>query len=198
MTLAKLKTLILAAIVAVAINSVHGGDDPAEDLKAAIDKVVDILYLSEADADVDTKREQILNVMKEDFSFDIMIQSAIGRPWLDLTPEQRERIKVMMTDVLVRTFTSRLKDSKRPTLNYGEIKRLSKTRLSLPCAVKLGDLEVNLSYSIGKFPTGWAVYDILVENGSLVANYRSQFKTHFRTKGVDELEELLTKKLAEL
>jgi phospholipid transport system substrate-binding protein len=45
-----------------------------------------------------------------------------------------------------------------------------------------------------KGPNGWKVYDIIVENVSLVTTYRSQFNEEVMRSGVDGLIQVLAQK----
>jgi phospholipid transport system substrate-binding protein len=44
----------------------------------------------------------------------------------------------------------------------------------------------------------WLIYDILIENVSLVANYRSQFDRIIRTSSYDDLVKRLRDRVAQL
>ena len=56
--------------------------------------------------------------------------------------------------------------------------------------------EVPFNYRVFKDKSGtWKVYDIVVENVSLVMNYRSQFNEILAKDTPDELLEILRKKV---
>ena len=57
-----------------------------------------------------------------------------------------------------------------------------------------GGQPVAVDYSLVKGPTGWKVYDIVIESVSLVTNYRSQFSNEIRQNGLDSLNKKLADK----
>ena len=56
-----------------------------------------------------------------------------------------------------------------------------------------GAQPIAVNYSLAKGDSGWKVFDIIIENVSLVTNYRSQFSSEIKQNGIDSL----IKKLAE-
>ena len=57
-----------------------------------------------------------------------------------------------------------------------------------------GGQPIAVDYSLVKGSAGWKVYDIVIENVSLVTNYRSQFSNEIRQNGLDSLNKKLTDK----
>jgi phospholipid transport system substrate-binding protein len=51
---------------------------------------------------------------------------------------------------------------------------------------------------MAKGPDGWKVYDVIVENLSLVTNYRSSFASEIQRSGIDGLVKALETKNREL
>jgi phospholipid transport system substrate-binding protein len=54
-------------------------------------------------------------------------------------------------------------------------------------AAEPGRQPVQIDYRMAKTPSGWKVYDVVVENLSLVASYRSSFQSEIARSGIDGL-----------
>ena len=124
------------------------------------------------------------------FDFRHMTQLALGRSWSQATPAQQEALERAFRTLLVRTYTAALSQSS------GE------TRVDVkPAALKAGDTEsvvrtlafepgrkpVQIDYRMRNASGGWKVYDVVVENLSLVTNYRSTFQSEIARSGIDGL-----------
>jgi phospholipid transport system substrate-binding protein len=65
--------------------------------------------------------------------------------------------------------------------------------------VKTGNRQpIPVDYRMAKGPDGWKVYDVIVENLSLVTNYRSSFASEIQRSGIDGLVKALETKNREL
>jgi phospholipid transport system substrate-binding protein len=60
--------------------------------------------------------------------------------------------------------------------------------------LKPGQQAVVVDYAMRKTPDGWKIYDITVENVSLVLTYRAEFDQVMRQSGVDGLIKRLAEK----
>ena len=54
--------------------------------------------------------------------------------------------------------------------------------------------EYSVNYKLNSGPTGWRVYDVVVEGVSIVNNYRAQFDRFLSKKSFDELLQALREK----
>ena len=53
---------------------------------------------------------------------------------------------------------------------------------------------ISVDYRLAKSGSGWKVYDVVVENLSLVTNYRSTFNNEITKSGIDGLIKALEAK----
>jgi phospholipid transport system substrate-binding protein len=122
-------------------------------------------------------------------------QLVMGRNWRDATPEQRE--------VFINGLYRKLLDSYgEGILQYeSDQLRIIGTRGNLQEGPVMVDSEVRLddgtpvpiSYRLRIHQGSWKVYDVVVEGISYVQNYRNQYQSEFRAKGIEGvLEELET------
>ena len=122
------------------------------------------------------------------FDFKQMTQLAVGRSWSQASPAQQEALERGFRTLLVRTYTAALArtsgDSKidiKPSKVEGD-EATVRTVASEP-----GSKPVQIDYRMAKTSGGWKVYDVVVENLSLVTSYRSSFQSEIARSGIDGL-----------
>ncbi len=191
-------SIVSLAIALLGFASLNAAnlDAPKNALEATINELIEVLHADDAKLPYSEKREQIIEILNKDFSFDIIIQRALGRNWNKLDDEQKIQVTLLVTDLVLRTYTKELKDGPKPTVTYSKPKVLSKTKIEIASKVDVKGTKINLSYRMANIKgRGWQVYDVLVEGISMVSNYRKQFDEHFQKKTAADLIELLKNKL---
>jgi phospholipid transport system substrate-binding protein len=123
------------------------------------------------------------------FDFRQMTQLAVGRNWARATPEQQQRLTDEFRALLVRTYAASLSsvadykiDFKPLRMRPGDEDVTVNTEVSKP-----GAPPITIDYRMQKQATGWKVYDVLVDNVSLVTVYRNSFNAEVRKGGIDGL-----------
>lgn len=131
------------------------------------------------------------------FDFERVCRLVLGRNWANATDEQKAQFQKEFRSLLLRTYSSALSKYRNQTIEYlpfrlqPEATRATvKTRILQP-----GGQPIGLDYALEKGPSGWKVFDIVVEDVSLVTNYRSQFSNEIRqVGGMDGLIQRLAEK----
>lgn len=123
------------------------------------------------------------------FDFRQMTQLAVARNWARATPEQQQRLTDEFRALLVRTYAASLSsvadykiDFKPLRMRPGDEDVTVSTEVSKP-----GAPPVTIDYRMQKQAGGWKVYDVLVDNVSLVTVYRNSFNSEVRKGGIDGL-----------
>ena len=115
-------------------------------------------------------------------------QLVLGKNWKTATPEQRTRFESAFKDSLIRTYA-------RALLDYYD----SVNAEWAPLRAEAGatDVTVNakiirkdappipLAFSVHAVADQWKIYDIAVENISLITNFRSQINAEVKASGLD-------------
>jgi len=125
------------------------------------------------------------------FDFQAMTRVAVGRSWREATPTQQQSLENAFRSLLVTTYTQALTQSAnasqtvdvrpltvKPTDDDVTVKTVVKDASSKPIAI---------DYRLSKAGSSWKVYDVVVENLSLVTNYRGSFNTEIGKSGIDGL-----------
>jgi phospholipid transport system substrate-binding protein len=124
------------------------------------------------------------------FDFAAMTRLATGRAWRQATDAQKKALENAFRTLLVRTYTTALSqvtghytvEVKPAVTGAGDSDAVVKT------LVKGSDRPpVPIDFRLSRTGEGWKVYDVVVENLSLVTNYRSSFQSEISRGGIDGL-----------
>jgi len=134
------------------------------------------------------------------FDFTAMTRLATGRAWRQATDAQKKALENAFRTLLVRTYTTALAqvtgdftvEVKPAGGREGDSDTLIKT------VVKSSERPpVAIDFRMSRVANGWKVYDVVVENLSLVTNYRSSFQAEISKHGIDGLIKVIEDKNAQ-
>ncbi|MEO8538083.1 MAG: ABC transporter substrate-binding protein [Betaproteobacteria bacterium] len=143
-------------------------------------------------------RELIETKLTPHFDIERMTALAAGRTYRTATPEQKKRLGDEFKSLLIRTYSSALRQYREQTIDYKPLKLdAGATEATVRTeVVRPGQPPVQIDYSMGKTPDGWKAYDVIVGGVSLVTNYRDEFSEQVRAGGIDGLLKSLAAKNA--
>ena len=156
-----------------------GHDDLSDKLKLAVSDVLAILYSSDPNHDLHSKERIILNKLSEYYDLDIIIRRSIGRNWEKIQLDHREQTIRLIKQLVIRAYVDGMMAVSEPKIVFHEVDYSSPKRAEIGTIVELNDQTISLYYRFGKMVSGWQIYDIVIENISLVATYRKQFDSFF-------------------
>lgn len=121
---------------------------------------------------------------------------AAGRAWKAATPEQQEKLVSEFRAMLVRAYSNAIDTYRGQTMKVlaariepGGTEATVRNQYLSP-----GRPPVPVEYAMRRTPEGWKIYDIVVENVSLVLTYRAEFEQVTRQSGVEGLLRRLAEK----
>ena len=168
---------------------------PEELVRQTIDQLLGEIKLNSALYHQDSAKLYSLvgEVVLPHFDLDRMIDLALGRYKSQLSTEQRLRIVKEFQALLVRTYSRALLDYNEQEIIYLPMLVSSETGdVTVRTEIAQdGGFPIPLTYSLSQDAQGWKVYDISVDEISLVTNYRSSFARQIKKHGVDGLIETL-------
>jgi len=184
--------LIVAVAVAgvvVAVAPVRAGA-PLEQLRLQVDRVLKLLDDPELKKESKAKdrRVAVRKIANEIFDFNETAKRSLGRHWLARTPAERDEFVQVFTDLLERSYISRVELYGGEKIQYvgDTIEDGEQAKVQTKLVTKGGG-EIPIEYRMHKKADRWLVYDVIIEGVSLVSNYRAQFDRIVRTGGVEEL-----------
>jgi phospholipid transport system substrate-binding protein len=182
-----MKTLApaIVALSLCAYPSLVSAASPGEEVRASVDKVVETLKDPRLRKNTEKWRERIKQIIRERFDFSEMARRSLGPEWQRRTPEERREFVSLFIDLLERAYISAIEDvqsardlREKIDGNYAEVN----TKV-----VDRKGVEFSVDYRLHNIGSDWKVYDVLVENVSLVNNYRDQFNRILTRYSYEEL-----------
>lgn len=160
----------------------------------ARDTTNEVLRIVKQDKDIKSGNSaKVLNLVEQkilpNFDFEHMTQLAVGKDWPKATAGQRQALVNEFRTLLVRTYSSAISsvadykiDFKPFTMPPGADEVTVATEVSKP-----GAPPIPIDYRMEKRDGAWKVFDVKVDNVSLVTTYRRSFNSEVRKSGIDGL-----------
>ena len=191
----RLVTFILALCLGF-VPSAQAGE-PLEIVRTAVDKVVQILKDPRLQAK-DKKKERIdrlREALNPIFDYDEMSKRALGAHWRRRTSAEQEEFVILFRDFLERVYSDKIDLYGGERVLFGrETIDADFAQVETTIISPKGD-EITVVYKLRRGNGKWKVYDAVVENISLVNNYRSQFDRVISSASYEELIKRLREKL---
>ncbi|MEO8164396.1 MAG: ABC transporter substrate-binding protein [Betaproteobacteria bacterium] len=162
----------------------------------------DVLTIVRNDKDIRAGSvDKIVQLIEEKvaphFDFPRMTRLAVGRPWREATPAQRETLIKEFRTLLVRSYSAAFTAYTGITVDFRPFKpKAGDTDATVQTLIKLpgGAPPMSVDYDMGQTESGWKVYDVRVAGASLIINYRNLFAQEFQNGGIDGLIKSLKEK----
>lgn len=181
-----MKNALVALSVVLALAAPAAAGAPTDAVKQYTEQVVKILddpALRTAD-----KRAAVRQVADQIFDVGETARRALGPHWQSLNDAQRQEFAHLFADLLERTYISKIDLYGGEKIAYvsesldGDY-AVVRARISTPRR----SVEVPIEARMLKHGERWQIYDVIVENVSLINNYRSQFDSIIRKGSYQEL-----------
>jgi phospholipid transport system substrate-binding protein len=188
-SITKVLTLLLAGLL---VQPVSAGDSAPEQLiKKTADEVLDIIKVKQSEFKQDPSKLYTLVDEKvlPHFDFDRMTDLALGRYKRKLQGQQKSKLVEEFRHLLVRTYGKALLQYNDQQIIYLPMRGLlSRGEVTVRTEIEQkGGFPIPLNYELYIKDQDWKVYDISVDNISLVTNYRSSFAKKIKNDGIDGL-----------
>jgi len=202
MTSVRHRAILVAALV-LAVTTLTGrsavAGAPTEQLRAQIDRVLKTLEDPELKKENRAKdrRGAVRKIANDIFDFSETARRSLGRHWQGRTPAEREEFVQLFTDLLERSYISKIETYGGEKIAYlGDTIEADQAKVQTKLITKNG--EIPIEYRMHKTGDRWLVYDVVIEGVSLVANYRTQFNKIIQTSSFQELMNKMKNKQQEL
>jgi len=187
---------LLALAAATAAGAPAWAGSPTEDLRQYTDRVLQIVR--DPALDSRGRREAVRNVADTAFDVSETARRALGPHWPARTPAEREEFIKVFRELLDRTYVARIDEYGGESVRYVSERTDGDSAVVRAAIVTRFGTEVPVESRLLRRDGRWLVYDVLIENVSLVANYRAQFDRVIRAESFDALVKRLRARIASL
>ncbi len=158
--------------------------DPVDQLRQSVEAVLQVLQ--DPQLDRDTKADRIEALVRERFDFRAMAQRTLAADWRRATPEQRQRFEELFTRLLRNTYVGRIDSYHNEQVEYGRA-RIDGRFALVDTVVVSGAERIPIQYRMYLRDGRWLVYDVIIEDVSLINTYRSNYRAIIRKEGIEGL-----------
>lgn len=134
-------------------------------------------------------RQQIEDEVLHIFDFKEFSSRTVGPRWGTFSPAQQQQFSDAFAELLMNTYLSKIDGYNGEQVVYtGEVSSPKGDRTEVRTLITMKDSKkVPVAYRMLPKNGSWLVYDVLIENISLVKNYRTQFQDILNTGSPDQL-----------
>ncbi len=134
-------------------------------------------------------RQQIEDEVLHIFDFSEFSSRTIGPRWREFTPEQKHAFSDAFAELLINTYLNKIDGYNGEQVLYtGELVSGKGDRVEVRTIITMKDgKKIPVAYRMLPKKGKWMVYDVLIENISLVKNYRTQFQDILNTATPENL-----------
>jgi phospholipid transport system substrate-binding protein len=187
--------VLSAAILITLLPVGAAADTPKETVAVTVDAVLHALRAS--DVSEEAKMRRVKSIISEHFDFRAMSSRVLATNWKKATKKQRNRFSRLFKELLSNTYWSKISGYKNETVAYvGESIR-DENVATVKTLIKTESVDIPVDYKMYRKEDGkWYAYDVVIEQVSLVRNYRGSFQQVVRDSGIDGLIRQLETKVA--
>ena len=182
--------LLLAAAPAVA-----SPPTPMAQVRTNVEKVLTLLRDPQLKGDA--RSQQLSAALRPMFDFRLMSQWVLALHWRQATPAQQDRFVTLFTDLLETTYLGRIEAYSGEKVEF--LKQQVEGKMAqVNTQILYQNKEIPIDYRLYHEGEQWRVFDVVIENVSLVRNFRSTYGEIIDSDGMEGLLKRMEKKLQEL
>ncbi len=190
------KRMFGLALVLLFMCSAHAGA-PLDTVKVNADRVLDVLRdpkLKPASAK-EIKKKKLEAIYAEMFDEVELSRRTLARNWNRLNEAQRKEFVHLYHQVLEKAYADKILSYTDEKIVFDKEVILSANLAEVHTRIITSSKEIPIVYRVILSGGTWKVYDVVVENVSLVQNYRTQFNEILAKNTPEKLLEILRKKV---
>jgi phospholipid transport system substrate-binding protein len=168
----------------------------AEQVRQTVEKLLAVLNDPQLKGERQTnaRREKLRQVIYQRFDFTEMAKRSLGSHWRRLTAEQQKEFVKLFTRLLEDAYLDKIESYNGEKVRYLK-EREDENYAEVDTKIVSGKgQEFLVNYRLHNVNGDWKVYDVIIEDISLVNNYRSQFNRVLAKSSFQELLERMKEK----
>jgi len=172
--------------------SLYAGE-PLNTVQTDVNKVLEILR--EKNLKEEAKKEKLRVIYEHLFNEVEMSRRTLGRNWSKLNAAQQKEFVQLYRTLLEKTYIDKILSYTNEKINFSKESLLSKNQAEVQTKIITSSKEIPINYRMILNDQDWKVYDVVIENVSLIQNFRSQFNAILANHTPDQMIEILEKKV---
>jgi len=189
----RLTLFLVAAVFAAAAAAAVSA--PTMQLRTSLDAVV--TTLKDGTMAPAARRQRIADLIHQRFDFRAMSQRALSTNWKKASAAQRRQFIDKFSQLILATYMGRIEAYTDESIEF-VAERVKGNRAEVSTVIVSGNTEIPIRYKMRHKGDEWLVYDVVIEEVSLIRNYRSSYRDIVKKEGIGGLLARMDEKLAML
>jgi phospholipid transport system substrate-binding protein len=191
----------LLLLPANVINA-KSADSPLGVIRAAVNDVTAVLQNPslQGAANRHKRMSKVHKIVLPYFDARGMAQRALGVHWRKRSPQEQKEFVRLFTELVEQSYADKLDRYQRDIKVTFDGERVDGNFAEVPTLMinPAESVTIAITYRLHNKTGRWLIYDVVIENVSLVKNYRTQFNRMLRNSSYEELIAQLKQKVQEL
>jgi len=170
---------------------------PLDTVQTNVNKVLDVLRDPKLKGETakGIKKEKLEAIYGQMFDEVELSMRTLGGNWTKLNPTQQQEFIRLYRRILEKAYIDKILSYTNEKIVFSKENMLSNNQAEILTKVITSSKEIPIFYKVILNDGAWKVYDVVVENVSLVQNYRSQFNSILAKNTHGQVIEILRKKV---
>jgi phospholipid transport system substrate-binding protein len=170
---------------------------PMTTVEANVNKVLGVLRDAKlkSPAAKEIKKDKLRVIYKDMFDEIEFSKRTLTRNWSKFSPPERVEFVKLFEQVLEKSYIDKILDYSNEKVDFYKESMLSENQAEIQTKIVTASKEIPIYYRMILKDGKWKVYDVVVENVSLVQNYRTQFNDILAKDTPAQLLDILRKKV---
>jgi phospholipid transport system substrate-binding protein len=170
---------------------------PLDKVQANVNKVLGILRdptLKAASAK-EMKKKKLESIYVSMFDEVELSRRTLARNWNKLNTTQRQEFVQLFRQILEKAYIDKILAYTNEKIIFDRETMLSENQAEVQTRIVTSSKEIPIFYRVIMRDGAWKVYDVVVENVSMIQNYRTQFNEILAKNTPEDLLAILRKKV---
>jgi phospholipid transport system substrate-binding protein len=173
-------------VLIVAAPPARAADDPMQVVKTVANQALEILR--DNHSPLKERQEKLREIANAHFDFARMSRLALGYHWRDIDAQQRGDFTRVFTAFIQDSYLSKMQDFSVNKVDFVRQSQVDPGYAQVfSNVVQPGKQPVPVNYMLEQKNGRWLIYDVTVDNISIIANYRNQFNRVINRQGFGSL-----------
>lgn len=190
------KILVIIGLGIIFQGATANAGVPTDQVRGTVDQVLAVLQDPSLKPDNSQKerRDRLRQVIFARFDFAEMAQRSLGPEWRRRSPAEQQEFVNLFTDLLQENYIGTIESYNGDKVIYNrELQDQTNAEVQTTLTTR-SEAAYSINYRLRLVGKDWKVYDVVIENISLVNNYRSQFSRVISKSSYEELVRTMKEK----
>lgn len=170
----------------VAATPCRAANDPMEVVKTVSNRALEVLR--DQHSPLKQRQEELRQIANAHFDFSMMSRLALGYHWRDINPRQRKEFTQVFTAFIQDSYLNKMQDFSVDKIEFSRESQIAPGYTQVfSSVVQPSKQPIPVNYMLKLNNGRWLIYDVTVDNISIIANYRNQFNRVINRQGFGSL-----------